>query len=193
VKTVDEIREPAFALLHPIFRECCDPDSPRLSLGAPFLAPGPIESITYAIATDGRIIVWCHAPPALVELLQGCEPRRVPYTSVLELTRHRWGYDRRESELPELPGPIECHRCNGTGPIAGACHWCGGKGRLDPSGRVHLGRNILIGLRYADMLKRNGAAIYLSQYRDVSIPVKFVIRSLTEPVTGLLMQVAGGE
>jgi hypothetical protein len=181
--TIRQLREMTLALLPDIFGECLMDEDGNFSLSAPFLWDGQV------LATNSHIIVMRPASPGLAELLALVPGRKTPDVkpAITGVT-----FDPTPTRLPdELQGETTCRDCGGTGNYPCgccdtdlACESCDGRGlALDWLHRVWLAPNVPIGLRYAHMLKRHGAKVFLPCER----PDKPIMFSLFDGTSGYVM------
>lgn len=171
--------EAALDLLHPISRECLDPECVRFDLGSPFIVDGNV------FATDGRIMVWTSIEdrPELIQAV-GAITVKGKRPSAGNLQANILPLDLFEAE-PRFPPSLEdqplCPRCKGqrfldprrceccdSYLVNHQCGECGGTGReesfRDSAGRTY---NRLVAVvpgcclvfRFIDMLDRHHALI----------------------------------
>jgi hypothetical protein len=182
--TIRQLREMTLALLPDIFGECLMDEETRFSLSAPFLRDGQV------VAANGHILVMRPASPGLAELLALVPGRKTP--DVEKSCFAGVTFDPTPTRLPDkLQGETTCRDCGGTGNYPceccdtdRTCEWCDGRGlALDRSHRVWLAPNVPIGLRYAHILKRHGAKVFLPRER----PDKPIMFSLFDETKGYVM------
>ena len=204
MSTVAEVTpiEAFHATLHPIFRECVEPESIRYAFQFPFVQAGKVY------ATDGRIAARCDATEGRIAAEVKAEGR-VP--SMAGLFPEMTGYLAESISVPTTPELATCRECNGTmvqvefecGPCKGAgfvecnlghdhdCESCNGVGKIPPGqpceycdqtgkegsreASVNLGFGVLLGWKFAEILHRHGAYLRLPRSLANTSPVYWYI------------------
>lgn len=193
--------EAALELLHPIFRECLDPDSTKYDLGSPFISGDDV------VATDGRILVWTTLIGRLDlrEAVGAIKPTGKPW-----LTRDRVvttiprldGYHEDPVFPPSLEDEMPCPECEGkrirepfycdccdTYVVGARCNECGGSGRgeREPGGRWKgkpVGLGCDLSFPFVDLLTRHHAILRVPIDPAKTSQVRFWIG---EDVVGVVM------
>jgi hypothetical protein len=178
-----------FALLHPIFRECVDPEAVRYDLSL----PRPIGEHVYA--TDGTIAVRIKATPEILAAIPPLDsskrfPQSVPMVfdgewmaepaplpdlsaapvcSTCKGKRHlkKWRCSECDGEgetICDCCGQdTVCRECNGKGSSPGGpCPDCAGIG-IDCAARMgpEIVGGVTLSWRFVEMFTRHRASIYL--------------------------------
>ncbi len=177
--TVEDIREPLFVLLPPIFRECVG-ESLRYSLEAPFAWDG------WACATDGRIFVRTKLTPGVAAILALEPDRKLVDPAPVFLWTHR----DTPVAMPAIPEKTVCYGCQGARvetcdlcDQSHTCEICEGSGLAWTfKARVPLSPLTAIGPDYATILAKHGATLYLPN-EEPGKPIRFV----AEDCDGLVM------
>jgi hypothetical protein len=211
-----DVRGPVFDLLPPIFRDCVDPENTRYSVGLPFVrgdyvyaTDGRILVRTRATpevaallpAGDRRVpkgeaifddaVEYAPGPVAFAvdepAECPGCDGRRrVPERECDECA------GAGETTCPCCRQGRKCPECGGRGTFpAGPCRDCSGTGYdLDETSYDHavtFANGTILGQKYAWLLKRHDARVFLPARRQtltVTDPVRFTV---TGDVEGFVM------
>jgi hypothetical protein len=174
-ESVAEIGSRVFAHLPPIFRECVG-ESQKYSIELPFVLGDTVY------ATNGIILVRTRADAEVAALLAAIEGRKILENAATVVDGETW--QAEPTPLPFIPDPEPCTQCTvcvHCGNRAG-CWDCDHTGFAWMDFRVNIAPRIWIGHRYAHLLKRHGAIVYLpTEVPDR--PIRFVVGD----VEGFLM------
>jgi hypothetical protein len=186
--TIADIRSFTLKLLPPIFADCvADEDEHRkYSISAPFVWR------EWVAATEGHILVrqeLTRVNRVIAPILALFTDRKTP--DLTDVTTKATYSDAPVDLPPGLPGKTTCESCGGDGKSFCECcdrmmdcPACDGEGEaysLDC--RVWLSGQVPIGLRYAHLLKKHEASIYLPDLP----PDKAVRFTIDGSVEGFLM------
>jgi hypothetical protein len=174
-ESVAAIGPRVFALLPPIFRECVGKNH-KYSIELPFV----IGDTVYA--TNGNILVRTRASSEVAALLAAIEGRKILDKAATVADGETW--QAEPTPLPFVSDPEPCTQCTvciHCGMRAG-CWDCDHTGFAWMDFRVRLAPMVWIGHRYAHLLKRHGAAVYLPTVVP-DRPIRFVVGD----VVGFLM------
>jgi hypothetical protein len=213
----DMSAERVFDLLPPIFRSCVAEGCERFSLELPFIRDGMAYAtdgiVIVRMAASPEVVALLPRSPerripdaakmfALPVEWEGRPTRfRAPKAETCNVCEGRVRLAARGCSRCDGEGEVECRECgqdrtcpacDGRGTFGpGQCEWCEGLGLIfaADSVAIALRRGFLIGPRYALILAKHGASLYLpSAERDATgehNPLRFVAGG----VEGLLMPV----
>lgn len=176
-------------LLHPIFRDCVDPESVRYDLATPFVIGD------YAYATDGRILVRCLTTPEISEAIEAGRKGRFPKGDAM-----CWSpayYSPAPYPTPPLPDLPVCSECEGIDRVPvikrdleyfdedGKCRYCDGTHVEDSYLlRFRIGDAVDLGFPYIRILNRHDAMLWPALEKPAESAVRF---TLADSVEGLVM------
>lgn len=155
--TAVAVKEALFALLHPIFRECCDGDSIPYDLSTPFVDG------EWVYATDRRIIARCQVTPEIAIAIAALpvirDKKRVKDPgSVYETS----DFESEPMDLSPVSSLSVCSLCQGTGEQSPCeCSACDHLGIDEKCGRC-LGRGFGEGFAEGIILGESRIAHYFA-------------------------------
>lgn len=185
-------REKLFSLLHPIFADCCDPDAVRHDLATPFIQAVPalelVPSSLHVYATDGRILVRCPVTPALFAACGAVEARAKRPLAAKMIAEFAPFDFATPYPAPDTSGLKVCRRCQGANPLPkwmtydpglldedGDCGLCHGLNIDDPFSHEFPIGPCLLAARYAQILDRHKATLFVSTVDPEKSAIRFVV------------------